>query len=310
MTMAFKPKKLLTGIPLVGGAFDETEEKAMEELRRNQALYEGLQDPSFANYNPEGYQYLGDYSPEMMDAETISEDPSLRGSQMSVLEDLAGLSKTGLTDVDALGYEKARDLGNQMARSGTQAAIQNAAARGVGGSGLEFAMREIANQEGAERAQNAALEQAAESARQKALYTQAYGNMLSGVRNQDFGVNRANTDILNQFNQMNTQNRNEAAQYNLGNRQNMANANVDNRNKAFQYNQGMKQQAYDNKLKKLAGQTGANTGMAGGYAAQNAAQNAERNANTALVVQGVSAAAGSPKGARTKTDQEDVEWGG
>jgi hypothetical protein len=78
---------------------------------------------------------------------------------------------TGLSAEDQLNFEKARSLGAQQSQQGAQAALQNAAARGVGGSGLEFGMREQANQEAANRAQTAGLEQAERRLRASGCFT-------------------------------------------------------------------------------------------------------------------------------------------
>lgn len=268
---------LAAQIPLIGGLFDSSQQQAMDQLAKNQALYSGLQMPEFSDYKPT------EYDPTMAQANTISEDPSLKSAQMSALSKLAGLADTGLSAVDQQGFERARELGNQISNSGTAAALQNAQARGVGGSGLEFAMREMAGQNAAGRAQDAGLSQASQSAQQRALYNQAYGNALSGVRGQDFSANSANANILNNFNQYNTSAKNQAAQYNVG-----------QQNSAQQYNNGLRQQGYQDQLQKLAGMSGANNGMAQGYAAQDAANTAARNSNTQLGMAAGMAMAGAP----------------
>lgn len=157
-----------------------------------------------------------------------------------------------------------------MSRAGTEAAIANAQARGVGGSGMEFAMREMANQQGAERASNAGLEQAAAAARQRALYNQMYQQGLGQMRQQDAQAGQYNNDVINKFNAMNTQNRNQMNQ-----------ANVDMRNQAQKMNnQGridMQQQNYDNQLKRAGGMAGQYGNMANAEAAAGAARANERN---------------------------------
>lgn len=283
---------VLAKIPLFGGLFDDSQDKAMEQLQKNQQLWGDLQTPTFDRYTPEQYKYVGDYTPEEAKASTISEDPMIRSAQMSALQKMAGLADVGLSDVDQAGYEKARSMAGQISRSGTAAALQNAQARGVGGSGLEFVMREQAAQDAAQKAQEAGLQQASDSARQRALYQQAYGNALSGVRGQDYNANAANASILNNFNMYNTQAGNQAQQYNLGQRQKISNANTQQNNQAQQYNNQMKQQDYANRSQKVAGQTGANTGMAQGYGAENAANQSERNS---LLNAGVALMGGSKK---------------
>lgn len=279
--MGFNLKKLVSSVPVIGGAFDDTADRAAGEIRDSKRLFDNiaLPDLKWSEFNPEAYT--------MDDAQyaLTQEDPGLRSAQLSVLEKLAGLSSEGMTPEDEYAFFKARQMGDQMAKAGTAAAMQNAMARGVGGSGLEFGMREMANQSGAQRAQEAAMQQAAEAARQKALYTQAYGNALSGMRGQDASINQANTDVINRFNMANTTNRNQMNQ-----------ANVDQRNRAQQYNaQGardVQQQNFDNRITKAGGQAQQRQNMANVYAAQNAANTSERNA---IMQAAVDAYAGSKK---------------
>jgi hypothetical protein len=291
--------KLVTGLPVVGGFFDNSDEEIMNLLKQNQGLYGDINTPNLSQYaySPEEYSLAGDYDPEMAQASTISEDPKIRSAQLSALNKMSGLADTGLSEVDELGYAKAKQMGAQQSRAGREAAIQDANARGVGGSGLEFALREIANQEGATRAQNAGLDQAADSARQRALYTQAYGNALSGVRGEDLQANSANADILNRFNMANTQTANQAQQANLQARQTVNNANVDQRNAGKQQQLTIAQQNYENQLKKAQGLSGANTGIAQGYAAQSAANAGRRKSAGALAGAGIGFMAGGPTGA-------------
>jgi hypothetical protein len=257
-------------LPIIGGLLDDSQDNALDQLKKNQALYAGLQAPQFQDYNPVAYD------PTMAQASTISEDPSLRGMQMNALNNLAGLSTTGLSAIDQQGFENARQMAGQIASSGNAAALQNAQARGVGGSGLEFAMREQANQDAAGRAQQASLQQAADSARQRALYNQAYGQMAGQVRGQDYNTNAANAGILNNFNMYNTNATNQARQYNVG-----------QQNYAQQYNNDLRQKQYEDQLQKLGGMSGANSGMYKGYAAENAANNDQRNQNTQMIMDSV-----------------------
>lgn len=263
----------LEKLPVIGGFFDDSDDRAMDELRRNQELWGELEVPEhqWTDYDPEMYLYGGD-----VQAERISEDPLLRSAQLSALEKMSGLATDGLALEDQAAFEKARDIGNQVARGGTQAALANAQARGVGGSGLEFAMREIASQEGAKRSQDAGLNQAATSARNRVLYNQAYGNEASRVRGDDYRTKAANADVINRFNQANTTRR-----------ENVQNRNVDQRNDRQQINQRGRtdtaQRNFDNQVTKIGGQTGANTGAASGWAARNAENQSDRNANTDLL---------------------------
>lgn len=251
---------------------DKGFEAAREAASKNRDLLDAIKDPVYAQYAPELY------SNESANYELINDNPLLKSAQMAALAKMAGLADSGLSDVDQAGYEKARDLGGQMQKAGTAAAMENAAARGVGGSGLEFATREIANQEASRRAQDAALTQAADSARQRALYAQAYGNQLAGVRSQDAQTATANAGIINQFNQMNTQNRNATN-----------NANVNSRNDAFKYNEGLKDKTFNNQMARATGQMANNNQMADIAMAQSAQNQAANNTllNAGLTAYGI-----------------------
>lgn len=272
----------LTGLPVIGGMFDDSDERAMEILQQNRGLLDGVSLPEYENYIPEELQVSGEYNPENAIYQTISEDPRLRSSQLSVLDKLAGYADTGLSAEDEAAFARARNQAGQISRAGTQAALQNAQSRGVGGSGLEFAMREMASQGGVQAAQEAGLSQAQAAAKQRADYLSKYEDGLANMRGQDLTANKANSDIINQFNMANTNARNQSQQYNLGNRQEVMNQNVANRNDATKYRNTMAQQQFDNRMSKATGQMNANNGVAQGYYGQNAANTSERNANTQL----------------------------
>lgn len=265
-------------IPIVGGFLpDSSAKKAGNEIQAMQARLGKIALPDLQNFTPEELEMLGVYSPEQAMYQTYQEDPRLRGEQMSALSKLAGLADRGLSSEDELGLYNARQMGNQMAKGREDAAIQNAQARGVAGSGLEFAMRQMGNQEAAQRSQQAALEGAAQQARQRALYSQAYMDSLGQQRSQDAQVGQRNTDIINQFNQMNTQQKNAAQLRNLGEQQRIRDTNVGQRNDAFRYNNDLRQQQFGNKMAKVTGQNQASKTMADHYYAQSAADAATRN---------------------------------
>ena len=283
-------KKIASGIPVIGGAFDDSDDKAIEQMQQNKALWEKLKTPglSWDEYSPEMLQSVGELDPAMADYSLVNEGDVTTGAQLAALNRLAGLAETGLSEVDALGFERARQNAARDSRGAREALIASANARGVGGSAMTTALQEIANQGAAERSRAAAMEQAAEAARQRAAYGSQYMNALSGVRDQDYRANANNTDIINKFNMANTQARNDANAANLQARQAIANQNVGARNQAQQYNQEGKrntqQQNFSNQVTRLNGMTGANAGVANAYAAQNAANQANRNANTSLAV--------------------------
>lgn len=231
------------------------------QIERNRGLYDQIQLPEYEEWAPDFY------SPEAASYELTSDDPLTRSAQLSALAKMSGLADTGLSDADQAGYTKAINNANQLARSGNAAAMNNAVARGVGGSGLEFIMREQANQDAAQRAQEAGLQVAGDAAKQRALYNQAFLSGTSQMRDQDYKTNANNASIINQFNQNNTNARNQASQYNTG-----------LKNDAFQYNQGLKDKNYNNQINKADKIAGINTQVGNTYAAENSADQARNNA--------------------------------
>lgn len=253
---------------------------ATDALNKNRGILDAIKTPTYDQFNPNLYQNTA------ANYQQISDDPVVRSAQMQALSKMAGLADTGLSDADQAGFMKAADEGRQVAQGADQAAMQNAAARGVGGSGLEFAMREAGSQGGAQRAQSAAMDTAANAARQRALYQQAYGDQLAGVRGQDYQQNAANTGIINQFNMANTQSKNATQ-----------NANADLQNNAFQYNQGLKDKDFGNQMTKATGQMGINQQQADIGMAQADANKRNGQAVGGLLGTGLGYAAGGVGGA-------------
>lgn len=252
----------------------------------NAAFMAGIESPDlkWEDFNPEMI------NPELVDYREISEDPEIRQLQLRSLEKLSGLADTGLSAADELGYVRARNEGAQMAKAGTEAALASAAARGVSGGGLEFAMREMANQGGAQRAQEAALETASKAAENRAKFELAYNQGLGNQRAQDFDVNRANTDIINRYNEANTNTKNQALQNNVA-----------ARNAAQQYNQAgrtnTQQQRFDNELTRRGAITGATQQVRENHLATAAKAAADNRAMMGAIGTIGGAVVGGPAGA-------------
>lgn len=223
-----------------------------DNINQNRGLYESIDLPEYQDMSPELYDN------ETANYQLTSEDPVLRSKQLEALAQLQGLSTEGLSGVDEQGFAQARAMGDQMARGKTDAAINDAQVRGVGGGGQEFAMREMAAQAGAQRAQEAALAQKATRATQRGQYLNAFANQTAGARDQDYRANSANTDVINKFNMANTQQRNATA-----------NANVDQRNNAFTYNQNLKDKKFQNQIGKTDRMAGMNDQATQATMAQN-----------------------------------------
>lgn len=259
---------------------DNSFDVADANLERRKRMLEQIALPEYREYAPELY------TGESAKYSLMSEDPALRELQLRNTARLAGLAETGESDVDRAAFMEARRGANQMARANSQAALQNAQARGASGGGMEFALREIGNQAASDRAAQANAQQVANSARQRALYAQAYGNALGGMRDQDYRVNSGNTDIINRFNEYNTGMRNRVNQ-----------ANVDLRNQAFDYNQGLKDRRFENQMRRAGGLSQLEKEQAEIAYKRNARRNQQNGALTGLVGAGVGGYFGGAPGA-------------
>lgn len=228
----------------------EKEDPSLEIWKDQGGRLSQLIEPDLDAYafNPEQYQY-----------ETVAEDPTLQLRQRALLEQMQKLGETGLSDADKASYQANTNNANKEAGQRSAALMNEMRARGQGGSGLEFALREQAGQEALTRAAASGNQQAGDSARQRALYQQAYGDALGQQRQQDYTTQANNTNVINEFNKLNTSQRNDA---------NLAN---------MQRKNDVKQQQYENSLSKITGQANA----AGQIAKAGANAAASSNALTA-----------------------------
>jgi len=247
---------VLSKIPFIGGLFDDSEDQLIAALEKARQEFEGIEVPDIE---------FQQYDPEMATAAQITEDPAVRAKQMALLDQMGRASETGMTDADIASYELATQRAQRGARQAHEALINEAKRRGVSGGGMEFALRERANQDAMTRAADANLQQAADSARQRALYTQMYGGALGDVRAADYKPLAQNVEATNQFNLANTAARNLGQQFNINNRQQVQQSN------------------FQNKMAKAAGVSGGYKDQAGGYGAVNAANTAQRQGLEQLI---------------------------
>lgn len=214
---------------LFGGI--EQQNAAAEQAERLRKMQVG---PDFENANYENARYLGDFDPAMLDTpeaaqyQTIDEDPKVRGMQMDALQALIDRT-SGAADAKMQAAQfGAMDEANQMAKSREGAIRQGMERKGQGGSGLDAVLRAQSAQQGANRARGGMQDAVMAAALEKLA---ANNGMIQGagqVRGQDFQRNAANSDIVNRFNQFNTQARNaaRAANVNAKNQAGMHNNNA------------------------------------------------------------------------------------
>lgn len=253
---------------LLGSGINDAEERGLDY--QAQAARQFLNMPDYneplLNYNPSLYAL-----PEEMTAETITEDPNLKAAQMTALNNMLGLTENGISAQGQRDYDIARRKAEEENSGQQEAIINNMASRGLAGGGMEFALREKAAAEAADRL----AQSTQELEKQKAgTRLNALNNMITGsglVRNQDYQTARNNQDAMNQFIQENSR-RKWATN----------NANVDQANQAKLMNKqdikGAYQNQYNADMSRRQNYANALNKQATGQFAQGAANRNQTNA--------------------------------
>lgn len=244
----------------------------------------------------------------------VTLDPRLRSQYMNALEQMSGISQTGMTDIDrAAMSEMLRQSASEEAAQ-RKSILENRAARGMGGSGDELAAALAASQGSANRANSAAMAQAAQAMQNRLNAVNQTAQMSQAIEQSDYAKQAAQAnqrDAIAQFNaqlaagaqQRNVGQQNTAQQANLQQAQSMSNANVDMRNQQQQYNKELLQQQYQNQLARLAGMSGQYTNLANATANAAAQQAKAKQQGMAglgtLAGAGIGFMAGGPTGIKT-----------
>lgn len=182
--------------------------KAAEEFQKidvpeqKQAIYEQLKSS-------------GDFTPEMEkeiitpDSEfaKMKADPEMVAAQKGALAQLQALGESGGVDaMDKANIEQARQ---RYAAEGAsqQAGVQESMARrGIGGSGLELAQRQMAGQNAANQMANMEAQTQGE-ARRRALQAMVQGGQMAGdIRGQDVNEQARKAQAIDDLNKFRTQN--------------------------------------------------------------------------------------------------------
>lgn len=237
---------------------------------------------------------------ERSDLNNISLDPAVKKAQMDALIGLQDIADSGgMTDVQQANLNKIATDEATRARGAREAILQNAQARGVGGSGLEI-MSQMQNQQEAVTRQAQRDMDVRAQAQQQALDALVKGGQLAGsIQGQDFNqqsqiatandaISKFNAQNRQNVNQFNTAANNEAQAKNLAARQSIADQNTQLRNTQQQYNKNLIQENFENELKKRAGQSGTAQ-----FNAEAQGQNSQNRANATNQTIGMGLTAGS-----------------
>lgn len=218
----------------------------------------------------------GSLSPEQAQAmmqersamENVQSDAGSKQAQMDALLGLQDITSSGgMTAQDKARMQQIQNQENSASRGAREAIMQNAQARGMGGSGMDIMAQLQNQQDSATRASNRGTEVAG-MAQERALQALMQQGQLGGqINQQQFGQDSARAqaqDAISKFNAQNkqsvnlanTQANNQAQAGNLANKQNIANQNVGLSNQQQMHNKALIQQNYENELKKRQGQAG------------------------------------------------------
>lgn len=195
---------------LFGGLFGQSEqEKAAAQAA---ARYKAIQDllkgvPN--DYDPTLYDtsLLQPYTydmPEELTGQTVADSPEARAYQANALKEMEQIQNEGLTTQQMADFAKARREADIQARGQSEALQQQQQAKGTATSGVSAVLDAMARQSAADRASQSMTEQAAETARQRALANAQVFAAGGQLRQGDVNLNKTNADIINEFNTQNS----------------------------------------------------------------------------------------------------------
>lgn len=146
----------------------------------------------------------------------MQEAPETRNAQMEALQQLKQLSRGGLGAQDRAALNQVRDSTQRDLEAKRQQILQNAQARGMGGSGNELISQLQASQGSANQASMEG-DRLAAMAQERAL--QALGqsaNLAGGIRSQDYQQQLAKSSAEDELGRFNVQNQIARQQRNVG----------------------------------------------------------------------------------------------
>lgn len=232
--------------------------------QRNIKLLESVGIPSIeaqeiALKNPES---VGDLVAQMQgdtELKEISTDPQLRANQMNVLAQLRELSDQGLSTVDRIALDEAGQEATQADASRRAALLSQMAQRGTADSGTQLAMQ-LQSIQDANMATNKSSNEMAKMAQANRMNAMnQLANQSAGMESADFNRQAQTASAQDAIQRFNAQTSNQTNQFNLTNRQNLANQAASTANQQEMYNKGLIQQDYNNRLNRATAMTGMNT---------------------------------------------------
>lgn len=252
----------------------------------------------------------------LMQAETLDEsafesldiDPTLRENIMGAIASEQEYADKGITEEDRARMDVLMRQAQADEQARQESIMQSMAERGAGGAGSELAARLSSNQAQADRAQQEAMQLAAQASQNRRQATQNVANMSSQLDAQDFQRQASKASAADEIARFNAMNRQNVAAQNLAQQQNIADQSTALQNQQQMYNKGLYQQQFQNEMAKATGITNQLQNQASGFynQANQQAQAAQAQAagNRQLLGSGISAFAMSDE--KTKENVSDL----
>ena len=272
------------GAIFTSASADRNRKRQLQELKKNQALWDALQTPSIENLQMVVQQEIsqGRLTPELGSAiladpsamAEVGANPELVRAQEASLGALQNIARQGGMDIQSrANLARIQDQLGQQERGQREALLSQQQRQGTLGSGQGLAAQLQAQQASADRAAQAGFQQAA-SADQRALQALIQSGQMAGqMRTQQVGEEERRAAAADRINRFNTQHRqqlqaanrntiNAANRYNMDLNVGRERRNVDRRQEGAKQHAGAYKDKFLIDRSKVAGQTGSNTAIA------------------------------------------------
>lgn len=144
----------------------------------------------------------------------IKTDPTYKNNELEALRQLEEQSRDGYSAQDKADLGRIEQNSNRANRGRQGAIDQQIQGRGLGGSGLEFALKQQAAQDAAEQEALSGLEVNAQMQNRKQSAAQNLGQLSSQLQNNEFSQSAQKAQAADAISRFNTQNSNARQQYN------------------------------------------------------------------------------------------------
>jgi hypothetical protein len=284
--MAFVAAAVVAAGSIYGGisasaAKAKQQEAAQQAMAQAAAQYNGIIPPEVRSLIVEKLKKQGVYTPEIENAmsagethyKDIVENKTTTDAQQAALQQMAGVSRTGLQASDVAALNKIRNTNAQDVEGKNQQIQQQMQARGMDGSGSELAMQLANSQAGADRASTQSDDQAAQAQQNALRAISATSSMASQSRADDNKVASEKAQAQDEMNRFNVSNqrdvaaknvasRNQAQAYNLADNQRIYEQNISNNRNEQLRQESAKQQQFNDQMSVASGRTAALVGVA------------------------------------------------